>query len=151
MIAPSESERLTETMLQAFDNQCLERMLNERLDKKIVDLIPNKELMTYVVKAAAAAGWTEDLIKAALIAQPDSQALRRLAVFEPLTALIHNHRSKKSPDTGGEIARVVSHLLKVLNQTPPHNIKPETFSALHNELKDLYSEHARLSEGITAS
>ena len=151
MIALSESEKLTETMLQAFDNQSVERMLKERLNKKIVDLIPNKELMTHVVQAAAAAGWTEDLIKAALIEQPDSQALRRFAVFEPLSALITNQRSKKSAGTGSEIARVVSHLLKVLNQTPPHNIKPETFSALHNELKDLYSEHAKLSEGITAS
>lgn len=149
MTRASESDKLIETMLQAFDNRSFERTLRERLSKNIVDLIPTKELMTFVVKAAATEGWIEDLVNAALLEQPDSLAIRRLAVYEPLTALIE--KSKKSAGTGSEIARVVSCLLKVLNQTSPSDIKPEVFTVMHQDLKDLYSEYTKLSEGVTAS
>lgn len=146
---PSESDRLIDTLLQAFDNRSAEKMLRERLNRNIVDSIPNVELMTYVAKAAAAEGWTDDLVNAALLEQPDSRAVRRFAVYEPLSALADKNR--KSAGTGSEIARVVSCLLKVLNQTSPSDIKPEVFTALHNDLKDLYSEYAKLSAGVTAA
>ncbi|HKV32910.1 MAG TPA: effector-associated domain EAD1-containing protein [Pyrinomonadaceae bacterium] len=149
MTPVSESDKLIETMLQAFDNRSIEKTLRERLNKNIVDLIPNKELMTFVVKAAATERWTEDLVEAALLEQPDSLAIRRLAVYDPLTALIE--KNKKSAGTGSEIAQVVSCLLRVLNQTSPSDIKPEIFTVMHQDLKDLYSEYTKLSEGVTAS
>ncbi len=149
MISEDESQKLIKAMLQAVDNHSLERMLKEHLDKKIVDFIPNPELITYVVDRAAAEGWTEDLIKAALMDQADSHAIKRVAVFDPLETLIDNQVKKTS--TGSEVAQVVSLLLKVLHQTPPQNISPETFTQLDNDLKDLYREYARLSEGIATS
>ena len=145
---PSESDRLIERMVQAFDNRSVGKMLQERVGKNVLDLIPTTDLITFVVKAAAAEGWTEKLLEAALVEQPDSLAIRRFAVYEPLTALID--AKKKSAGTGSEIARVVSSLLKVLHQTSPSDIKPEAFTKLNNELKALYTEHAKLSEGVTA-
>jgi hypothetical protein len=149
MNAPTESEKLSGMMLVAFDNRSVGRMLQERLNKNVLDLIPNVDMMMFVVKAAAAEGWTEDLIQAALLEQPDSLAVSSFAVYEPLTALIE--KNKKSAGTGSEIARVVSCLLKVLNQTSPSDIRAEVFTTLHNDLKDLYSEYAKLSEGVTAA
>jgi hypothetical protein len=145
----SDSNKLTEAMLQAFDKQGLENMLTKRLDKKILDLVPDTDLMNYVVNAATSQGWSEDLIAAALVEQPDSQAIRRLAVVDPLASLISN-RSPKLVGTGGEVSRVISALLKILNQTPPQDIRPEVFTELDNNLKDLYVEYALLSEGVTA-
>jgi hypothetical protein len=147
--APSESDKLIETMVQAFDNRSVERMLRERLNKNILEWIPTKELISLVVIAASTQGWTEDLVQAALLEQPDSVAISRFAVYDPLTALIE--KNKKSAGTASEVAQVVSCLLKVLNQTAPSDIRPEIFTGLHNNLKDLYTEYTKLSEGVTAS
>ncbi len=150
MTAASDSNKLTEAMLQAFDKLSLERMLKTRLDKRILDCVPDTDLMNYIVNAATSQGWSEDLIAAALLEQPDSQAIRRLAVLDPLASLIRDN-GPKSVGMSGEVSRVISALLKVLNQTPPENIRPEIFTELNNNLKDLYAEYARLSEGVTAS
>jgi hypothetical protein len=80
MTNPDEPDKLLEAMLMAFDNRTVEKMLRERLNKNVLDFVRNKELLTDVVKAAAAEGWTEDLIKAALFEQPDSLAVKRVAI-----------------------------------------------------------------------
>jgi hypothetical protein len=142
--------KLTEAMLQAFDKHSLENMLKTRLDKKVLDFVPDADLVNYVVNAATSQGWSEDLIAAALLEQPDNQAIKRVAIGDPLASLI-NDVGAKSIGTAGEVSRVISGLLKVLNQTPPQNIRPEIFTELNNNLKDLYVEYARLSGGVTAS
>lgn len=140
--------KLADAMYQAFDNRGVEKMLRERLNKNILDSIPSWQLMEFVANTAEIEGWQEDLIRAALLEQPDSPAMTRVAVYDPINEAIE--KNKKTTGTAGEVARVASSLVKVLNQASPSDLRPEVFTALYKDLKDLYSEYSKLSEGVTA-
>lgn len=148
MNSPGESEKLIEGLLAAFDKATLEEILSKDLDKRIWEFVPDKELFTYVVKAAEEHDWTSALIDAALKNKPNDAVLKKIAVLDPLELLVTNP-PQKSTASGGEVARVVNALLQVLDQGTAKTMSPQFFTELNNNLADLYEEFKTQSAGIT--
>jgi hypothetical protein len=150
MTSSSDSDKLIEGLLGAFDKATLAEIVQKDLERRIWEFVPDKELATYLVKNAEEQGWTSSLVDAALKNKPEDAGLKKLGLLDPLQSLIA-HPSHKSVASGSEVARVVRLLIQVLEQSGSQVIPGPIFTELNDNLTDLYEEYKTQSAGITAA
>lgn len=147
-MAQPQKDRLSEALLNAFDENSFESLLFGNLNKRVFDVIPYQDFVSQVTRAAAKDGWTGDLINAALKGNPRNSLLLEEALFDPLRRLMVEPSNTTSA-SGGEVGRGLRALIEMLNHTQLDKAQL-LFGEIHNHLTDLYGEYQKHAAATTA-
>lgn len=140
-----QKEKLRQALGEAFTPDSFDLMLDQRLDKKRYDIVPNGTfpiIIHEVVEAAERQGWTADLIRGALEANPGNPQLVEFVKSNPEYNPITPHRQVQDiADTMVDAKKVLDEKRAVLHdnfESVLDNIDVMSdYKKLHDELHNL--------------
>lgn len=140
-----QKEKLREALGEAFTPDSFDLMLDQRLDKKRYDIVANgtvPKIIHEVVEAAERQGWTADLIRGALEANPGNPQLVEFVKSNPeYNPSTPREQVQDIADTMVDAKKVLDEKLAVLQdnfQSVLDNIDVMSdYKKLHDQLHDL--------------
>lgn len=143
MKAPKLPDKLPEALWSAMEQTDFEKLVFQDLQKKLFDVISYKDFASLTAKAAAAEGWTSELVDAALKKNPRNALLKDFALLEPINDLLAKPPDK-STASGGEVARALGALIQVVADSDATTTSQVNLTELNSNLVDLYGEYDAL-------